>query len=363
VNYYLIYSPNTPKEQKYSLEFGLNTIGRDISNSISIVEPCLSRHHAEIFIDKNHITLRDLNSTNGTFINGIKIKQGNLASGDWIKCGTIVFEFLEILDNHNLPPLNEPESQQLIFKQFSFDNLRVAIQDLLEPESPPNSVLMIREQEPHQRTVDKLRVLLEISKQLCSPEEPEQLFQKVLEQLLKIMNVDRAVILIVNEESGELEQKAIKIKSETSVDTRFYSTRITNLVRTTGDAVLTADAEKDTRFNEALSVLDQSIHASMCVPLKPYDEVIGVLYVDSLSSRAVYSEEDLEFLTALANQAAAAIHMAREFYKREQQLKQQVIELKIQIDQAKKEQQVEEIVESDSFKKLQERARKIRERR
>jgi adenylate cyclase len=59
----------------------------------------------------------------------------------------------------------------------------------------------------------------------------------------------------------------------------------------------------------------QEIHASMCVPLKPRDEVIGVLYADNLSRANVYSQEDLEFLTGLGNQAAIAIENAHLYEK------------------------------------------------
>jgi adenylate cyclase len=139
----------------------------------------------------------------------------------------------------------EIEPQQSILKQFSLDRIRFAMQDLLQPESNPNSVLFIRQQDPHQRTVDKLRVLLEISKELCSPEEPEALLNRVLELLWQIMNLDRAVILMVTEESSELEVKAIKVKPGIKEDSKFYSRKIANLVCTTGDAVLTTDASED----------------------------------------------------------------------------------------------------------------------
>jgi hypothetical protein len=55
--------------------------------------------------------------------------------------------------------------------------------------------------------------------------------------------------------------------------------------------------------------------------------------------------------------------MAHEVYAREQQLKQQVTELKIQIDQVKKETAVKEIVESDFFNDLQAKAAALREER
>jgi adenylate cyclase len=71
--------------------------------------------------------------------------------------------------------------------------------------------------------------------------------------------------------------------------------------------LLTSNAGLDRRFDASQSILQSSIRAAMCVPLRPVDEVIGVLYADNLSLYNAYSDEDLEFLSALANQAALAI--------------------------------------------------------
>lgn len=87
---------------------------------------------------------------------------------------------------------------------------------------------------------------------------------------------------------------------------------------------------------------------------------MGVLYIHNSSLSVNYTHEDLEFLSALSNQAAVVIHMSREFHNREQKLKQQVMELQIQIDQGKKESDVAEILSLDSFQKLQQRAEALR---
>jgi adenylate cyclase len=157
--------------------------------------------------------------------------------------------------------------------------------------------------------------LLEVSKQLSSPEEPNHLLEKILDLLLEITTIDRAVILMINEATGQLERKAVKSRSGVPFDYQFYSKRILNCVCNNGEAILTADACIDQRFNDAESILKHPIHASMCVPLKPREAVIGVLYVDNLSISGVYADEDVEFLTALANQAAIAIENSQLYKK------------------------------------------------
>jgi len=115
----------------------------------------------------------------------------------------------------------------------------------------------------------------------------------------------------VDEKTGQLEPKAYKFSNPNSTaDLNFYSRKIANFVLQQGDAIISDDASGDRRFDSSQSIIQQSIQAAMCAPLKPRDQAIGVLYVDSLALGHAYKKEDLEFLSSLANQAAIAIENA-----------------------------------------------------
>jgi adenylate cyclase len=91
----------------------------------------------------------------------------------------------------------------------------------------------------------------------------------------------------------------------------MWSSRIVDIVRERSVAARFADAQADPRLGEARSVMAQSICASMCAPLRPRDEVVGVLYVDNQSATNPFAEADLDFLGAFANQAAIALDNSR----------------------------------------------------
>ncbi|OUL24042.1 adenylate/guanylate cyclase domain-containing protein [Nostoc sp. 106C] len=324
---YLIYAPNTPQERLHQLKFGLNTIGRSGDNTIVLTDESLSRYHAEIIIAEDRITIKDLQSLNHTFVNHAKIDQYELRDGDLINCGNVELKFVDKINatptpstiNSKQASISEQDCQitipETIVKQFSTEQSRFKMQDLLDSPGRGDSLLRLSHRGSNQRTVDKLKILLEVSKQLSSPEEPDRLLEKILDLLFEIINVDRAVILMVNETTKQLEHKAVKLRSGVSSENQFYSKNITNYVYKNGNAILTTDACLDQRFNDSESVFVQTIRASMCIPLKPREEVIGVLYVDNLSLSDVYSDEDVEFLTALANQAAIAIDNANLYKK------------------------------------------------
>ncbi|MCS7182674.1 MAG: FHA domain-containing protein [Thermoanaerobaculum sp.] len=73
--------------QEFQLKAQVTTIGRSPRNDICIAEASVSRQHAEIYLSARGYTIRDLGSNNGVFVNGHKVVEQLLASGDTIELG------------------------------------------------------------------------------------------------------------------------------------------------------------------------------------------------------------------------------------------------------------------------------------
>ncbi len=73
--------------QEFQLKAQVTTIGRSPRNDICIAEASVSRQHAEIFLSARGYTIRDLGSNNGVFVNGQRMVESLLASGDVIELG------------------------------------------------------------------------------------------------------------------------------------------------------------------------------------------------------------------------------------------------------------------------------------
>lgn len=307
--YILICNLNSPEEQRFELKDGSNTIGRSANNQIAIANDSLSRQHAEIIVARDRgLILKDKDSLNGTFVNKVRIKEREIHHDDCILCGRVPLKLVDTALEVESP--SEDFDRLTIIKEISPQQEKIAIRDILEQEKKGGSALKLRQQDGQQRATDKLKILLEVSKQLSIPQDLEQLLEKILDLLMEIMAVDRAAILLLDEQTGQLRCHAARSRPEIPLDYPFYSTKIVNFVYKKGKAILTDDAAFDQRFDSSRSIITQAIRASMCVPLQPNDRTIGVLYADNLFASNLYSEEDLEFLTALANQAAIAIENA-----------------------------------------------------
>ncbi|HXG49129.1 MAG TPA: FHA domain-containing protein [Methylomirabilota bacterium] len=75
--------------KSYELKVERTTVGRVADNTFEIPEASVSSHHAELLLRGNEVLVRDLGSTNGTFINGERITEGVLKPGQLLRLGTV----------------------------------------------------------------------------------------------------------------------------------------------------------------------------------------------------------------------------------------------------------------------------------
>jgi|SRR3954466_11267582 len=87
----------------YDLKVEKTTVGRVSDNTFEIPEASVSSHHAEIILQGNDVLVKDLNSTNGTFINGNQVTEAVLKPGQILRLGTIEMR-LETTDGTPPPP-------------------------------------------------------------------------------------------------------------------------------------------------------------------------------------------------------------------------------------------------------------------
>jgi pSer/pThr/pTyr-binding forkhead associated (FHA) protein len=87
--------------QSYELKVDTTTVGRVEDNSFPIAEPSVSSHHCEIILAGTDVIVKDLNSTNGTFINGAKVDEAVLKPGQTLRLGQVE---LRLDDGSPLPP-------------------------------------------------------------------------------------------------------------------------------------------------------------------------------------------------------------------------------------------------------------------
>ncbi len=301
-------------DQRFELPVGRTLlVGRAVECDIPVFDPTVSRHHAELTAldDGDGVRVRDLGSSNGTSVNGVKVSEGYLAANDAIAFGKMAYYLraVEVTAEHRIPgppPAAGPATRGgTIVRQLS---VRVDTPARLDAVAA-GGLLRVGSGGP-ERQAEKLALLLELSKRLSGELDLERLLTTVAETTFQVLNVDRVAILLRNPASGDLVPAAIRSKVGGAAGLRVPQSIARKAVEERV-ALQTDNAATDERFR-GQSVVQQSVRGAMCAPLMAGgEEVLGLLYVDNLATPGTFSEEDLQFLAAFAGIAAGGIRAAR----------------------------------------------------
>jgi phosphoserine phosphatase RsbU/P len=211
--------------------------------------------------------------------------------------------------------------------------------------------------------VEQIAKLYNVTRLIGSSLDLQTVLDHVMDALIDLTNAERGFLMLLDDNKTLTVKVARNFDQETIESGEFALSRtITNRVLETGQAILTNNALEDPRFAGQQSVVDNALRSIVAGPLRVRGQVIGVIYVDNRFATAVFGDEDVQLIDMFGEQAAMAIGNAIEVQEREAALKEQIQQLKIEIDEARKAKQVEEIVETEYFQKLSEEARRMRAR-
>lgn len=85
----LVVQPGTPQVWEIQLKPGVNFLGRGVSNDFRFDDPSISGAHCQLIVDSNAVTIRDMGSTNGTFVNRARIQEARLSTGQPLRLGSV----------------------------------------------------------------------------------------------------------------------------------------------------------------------------------------------------------------------------------------------------------------------------------
>jgi phosphoserine phosphatase RsbU/P len=286
-------------------------LGRHPGCDIVLESGSVSRQHARITNIEGNFYIEDLHSRNGTFVNGrLLTGQQLLKENDEIGICELSFDF------HFNPPM--PSDMPSTSSKTEAGQGATIVDD---EESASGSTIMSQldvssgstGMRLQVNTEAKLKALLEISRNLGRAIGMVDVLPKILDSLFKIfIQADRGFIVLLEPQSGRLVPKAIKYRRSEDTQSVKISRTIINSVLASKQAVLSADAASDERFDMADSIVDFRIRSMMCAPLITGEgNALGVIQIDTLDSRSRFNREDLDVLASVACQAAFAVENAQ----------------------------------------------------
>jgi adenylate cyclase len=295
-------------------------VGRAMACDLPIADPTVSRQHAEIEAVNGGALVRDLHSTNGTYVNGQRVVGQALAPlGARVSFGKVDFEVQEEAAPEP-PPADAGDESSLdatIVRQVPVRGA-ADIASRLSVSPQGTSSLKIGGESTVVRQARKLDLLLDIARELTGQTEIDRLLEKVVDVTFQVMSVDRVAILL-SDEAGELAPYILRSRAIGSAGgpaggpaAEWHVPRpIARKTVTERVAVLIENVPADLLFSEG-TVLRQRIQSALCAPLLGGEStVLGLIYLDNLGATHSFSEEDLDFLTAFSSMISVAIENSR----------------------------------------------------
>lgn len=291
-------------------------VGRAVTSDIPIFDPTISRRHAELRVVQGGVSVQDLGSSNGTFLNGTRITEGTIEPNDSVTFGKVVFQ----LKSAEVPfrPVTTggalPNPGGTIVKQVSMSGGVPAVivggANAVETPGAGEGLLNLAGTSHTERQARKLSLLLEVSQKLSGELDLDKLLGRVVGTTFDVMNVDR-VSVHLSTETGELVPRVSKSRLG-DASAQLVPRSIARKAVSERVAILTDNAVADDRFKGGQSIMLQSVRSAMCIPLMAGPEqVLGILYVDNLTATNSFNDEDLQFLIAFGGLAAIAIKNSR----------------------------------------------------
>lgn len=158
--------------------------------------------------------------------------------------------------------------------------------------------------------------LFQISKIVNSILNLNDLLERVMDLVLEAIRVERGLILLVDEVSGELEVKAARnISKATLDDATAISKTVLEEVMHGGKPLISVNARDDLRLRDRHSIVDFGIGMVLCIPLKVKEKIVGAVYIDNPVATLPFNEEEVNFLLSFTNLFAIAIENSRLYEK------------------------------------------------
>ena len=260
-------------------------LGRQSDATICLESQAVSRHHARILCENGSFFVEDLHSSNGTFVNGKRIRERvALTKEDALQIGPYVFVV------RPLGPTNLTDTDLVIREQVSAD---------------PAHHTFLADDAAH-----KLQVVLEIAQHLGRTLDEETLLGKLLDHLMRLFpQTERSMVLLC--EGDNLVVRAQRSRKPEDSAAFPYSRTVVKRALEDGIGLLSEDVRSDVRFQTSATLTNLNLRSLLCVPLIGQNgRRLGVLQLDCFRLGRCFQVGDLHLLTAVALQVSGVLENA-----------------------------------------------------
>jgi len=271
-------------------------------NTLEVVldDTSVSRRHAEVRGSAHGWRVRDLGSTNGTFLNGTRLGPGEwpVRMHDILRCGniTLVVDLLR-------------DGKESGADLHNTDNLLVEAVAANTWEDAIGGLAFDRNRSP--RPGEQLLALLRAGHHLVNIENEEDLLHSILNDAVSTLDAQRGAIVLADAPNGPLKLRALA-NGHSQVPSRpGFSQNLAQRSFASGESVLCSSVEEDPELAGARSIADGAMASVLCILLRTPRKKIGVLHLDRGPLQKPFTKDDLHLADAMAAHVSAGIESAQ----------------------------------------------------
>lgn len=269
-------------------------IGREAGTQVCVQSAWVSRRHCALRRENGGVVVHDLESRNGTFVNGIPVSRQELKHGDLLTVGDCSFRFVcqeETTAAQSAPVELEETSTVLLAPLW----LPASEAGGFEPKAGADV-----------RALSDLRALLTIASKTSAVEDSEALYWQLLGMIFDIIPAERGAILLAEGNGEDLLPVFAWDRASGPAQPVRVSRTVVRQVLERRSGVMVNDVGADVKLQDASSLQVQGVRSLLCAPLLAGERVLGAIYLDCSRQAACFDEQHLQMLTAVAGIAALA---------------------------------------------------------
>jgi two-component system, NtrC family, response regulator HydG len=263
------------------------SIGRDAGNDLQLDDHKVSRSHAVITREKGLYKILDLQSHNGTLVNGIPVKEHTLNHKDRIQIGDSLLLFL-LFHERDLSLSDEIEFDEGAV--LSMSAVRLSLEDAL--------CSIARD----------LNLLIKVSATINTTKSLKALQTQLLESMFEAIPAERAVILLLDKNLEHPISVFAMDKALGATQSVHVSRTVMRQVLSEGTAVLSKNVAGSDHLSKSESLTANNIRSLLCVPLQLNKSIIGVLHLETSNPEVTLNEEHLQIVTAIGSFVSGALY-------------------------------------------------------
>ena len=295
----------------FQLSQNVLRVGREAGSDIQLLDSEASRTHAEVRLQTDGSwELLDLNSSNGTRVNGELVAKRELRSGDRVEIG----ETLMIFTGAGQPrEMDAAHGVDIVLKSQE-DGSRI-VSSLSRSGADAKPAQGVKGDSESDRS---LEVMYLTAIAVGRTDDLNEVLNRILTLVFDWVEADRGCVMLRDPESRHLQPAARCDRAGLDEkDGRIAISRtILDFVMEKKEGVRTSNARDDSRFDAAASIVQAGVREALCVPLQGRYDIVGALYVDTYTSpgkliqsgnQLRFTDDHLRLITAIGHQAALAI--------------------------------------------------------